>query len=308
MTNRRLVTLFVLALIGYSGLFFLFRKTNPAARWNFELDRAAAIAKVKAAATSYGYAAPIQTEAVTVEYHRDDEYYLSRQANPLLNSLFTPLKVQVRLADPKSGSGFEARLNSRGEWLGYRRRERPAKKDQAEDAPQQPASADALANDRKIADDALKQFLGERYGKFSFLSGSNAGKEDRKFSWTVSDDGIRVLADVTIRDKQVREVWLQFNLTPKFQTGYRSQRSGAMEALSSAENLLIWPSIILVIIFYFVSLARRRIDHRQTLVFLACVFALLLAANLSSNFGDELLRNFSFNGAPLQFNAGAAIQ
>ena len=52
MTNRRLVTLLVLGLIGYGGLFFLFRKTNPAARWNFEMDRAAAIDIAKAAAAA----------------------------------------------------------------------------------------------------------------------------------------------------------------------------------------------------------------------------------------------------------------
>ena len=173
MTNRRLLTLFILGLIGYGGLFFLFRKTNPAARWNFEMDRAAAIERVKTAAPSYGYAAPVQHEAVTIEYRRDDEYYLSRQANPLLNSIFTPLKVQVRLADAKSGSGFEARLNSRGEWLGYRLRERSEKKDgEIKDAPQPAPAPDALANDQKIADQALKKFLGERYDKFSFLSGS----------------------------------------------------------------------------------------------------------------------------------------
>src|SRR5215510_7239405 len=179
MNNRRLVILILLALIGYGALFLLFRKTNPAARWNFELDRAAAIERVKTAAPSYGYTAPVQNEVVTIEYHRDDEYYLSRQANPLLNSLFTPLKVQVRLAYAKSGSGFEARLNSRGEWLGYRLRERPAKKDaEKKDASQPMPAPDALANDQKIADQALKQFLGERYGKFSFLSGSASGKED----------------------------------------------------------------------------------------------------------------------------------
>src|SRR5262247_534990 len=103
MTNRRLVTLFLLALIGYGGLFFLFRKTNPAARWNFEMDRAAVIERVKAAAPSYGYVAPIQVESVEIEYNRGAEYYISRQADPLLNSIFTPLKARVSLADAKSG-------------------------------------------------------------------------------------------------------------------------------------------------------------------------------------------------------------
>src|SRR5499427_3036121 len=166
MTNRRLVTLFVLGLIGYGGLFSLFRKTNPAARWNFELDRAAAIEMAKVAASFYGYNEPILSAAVRTEDHRDDEYYLSRQANPLLYSLFTPVKALVNLNGAKPGSGFEARLNSRGELLGYRLRERREKKDGEKKGAQQPSpSSDALANDRKVADEALKQFLGGRYGK-----------------------------------------------------------------------------------------------------------------------------------------------
>jgi len=308
MTNRRLVTLSLLALIGYCGLFFLFPKTNPASRWNFELDRAAAIERAKAVAASYGHTTLSQAGTVRVDYQRADEYYLSRQSSPLLNSLFTPLTVRVRLADAKSGLGFEARLNSRGELLGYRRRERSTKKEQTEDAPQQTPSAEALAGDQRIADEALKQFMGDRYGKFSFLSGSNAGKEDRKFSWAASDDGARVLADVIVREGKVREVWLQSNLTPKFQTEFRAQRSGAIEALSSGENLLTWPAIIPVIIFYFVSLARRRIDHRKTLVFLACSFLLLLVANSFGSFADELNYDFRISNTPLSYSVEAAIK
>src|SRR5215510_9129957 len=314
MNNRRLVILILLALIGYGALFLLFRKTNPAARWNFELDRAAAIERVKTAAPSYGYTAPVQNEVVTIEYHRDDEYYLSRQANPLLNSLFTPLKVQVRLADAKSGLGFEARLNSRGEWFGYRLRERSEKKDgekkdgEKKDAPQPAPAPDALANDQKIADQALKQFLGERYGKFSFLSGSASGKEDRKFSWKAADDGLNALADVVVRDGKIREIWLQSNLTPKFQMESSARRSGAIVALSATNNLLIWPAIILVIIFYFVSLARRQIDHRKTLVFLACSFLILLLTNRFGSFGDKMLYNINFNNNSLAYSGGAAIQ
>jgi len=307
MTKRRLVTLFVLALIGYGGLFFLFRKTNSAARWDFELDRATAIEKVKTAASSYGYTAPAQSEAVTIEYHRDDEYYLSRQANPLLGSLFTPLKVQVRLADGKADSVFIARLNSRGEWLGYRLRERSEKKDagtEKKDAPQA-ATPDALANDQKIADQALKQFLGQRYGTFSYLSGPTSGKEDRKFSWTAVDDGLNALADVVVRDGKVRDIWLQSNLTPKFQADSMLGRSDAIVALSSANNLLIWPAFILMIIYYFISLARRQIDHRKTLVFLVCSFLLMLLTNLFGSFSDRMIYNFRINNNSLVYSGDA---
>jgi phosphoserine phosphatase RsbU/P len=314
MTNRRLLTLLVLGLIGYGGLFFLFRKTNPAARWKFEMDRAAAIDIATAAATAYGYTEPIRAATVTTDYHRDDEYYLSRQANPMLDSLFTPLKARVNLAGAQSGSGFEVRLNSLGELLGYRLREPRKKKDgekkdgEKKDAPQPAQAPDALANERKIADEALRRFLGNRYDKFSFLSGSNAGDEDRKFSWTAADDGLNVLADVVVREGKVKEVWLQSNLTPKFQEESGARRSGTIAALSSANTLLIFPAVILVVIFYFVSLARRRIDHRKTLVFLVCCFLLLLVSNMFGSLADESLYNIRFNNNTFALGAGAAIR
>ncbi|MGH9832097.1 MAG: hypothetical protein ACRD9Y_03705, partial [Blastocatellia bacterium] len=72
MTPRRLLTLLVLALIGYGGLFILFPRTNPAARWGLELDRAVAIERTKAIASSYGYSATNLVETVDVEYNRSD--------------------------------------------------------------------------------------------------------------------------------------------------------------------------------------------------------------------------------------------
>jgi phosphoserine phosphatase RsbU/P len=309
MTNRRLMTLLVLGLIGYGGLFPLFRKTNPAAGWNFEMDRAAAIERAKEAASSYGYAGPIRSTTVVIEYHRDDEYYLSRQASPLLDSLFTPVKALVNLRGAKSDSGFEARLNSRGELLGYRLRERRKKIDgEKKDVSQLSPSPDTLANDRRVADEALKRFLGEQYGKFSFLSGSDTGDEDRKFSWRAADDGLNILAGVVVREGKVIEVWLQSNLSPKFQAESKVQLSGAIAALSSVDVLLFFPAIILMIVFYFVSLAGRRIDHRKTLVFLVCSFLLVLVSNLFGSLADVWLNSIRFDNTPLSHGAGVAIQ
>jgi serine phosphatase RsbU (regulator of sigma subunit) len=299
MTKRRLVTLFVIALIGYGGLFFLFRKTNPAARWNFEMDRAAAIERVKAAASSYGYTSPVQSVKIEVEYHRSDEYYFSRQTGPLFTPLFTPLKAEVNLYGEKSS--FEARLNSRGDLLGYRLHESSEKKDGEKKDARQPPAPDMLANDRKVADEALKQFIGERYSKFSFVSGSNSDNEESKFSWAASDEGLKVSAEVAVRDGKVREVWLQSKLTKKFEAESDAKRSGAIIALSSMISLLIFPAIIMVIIAYFISLAWRRIDHRHTLIFLVCCFLLLLASNMFGSFVNNVRFNFSAgsNGASL---------
>jgi serine phosphatase RsbU (regulator of sigma subunit) len=305
------MALSVVALIGYCGLFLLFPKTNSAARWNFELDRAAAIERVKAIASSYGHATPSQSELVTIEYHRDDEYYLSRQTNPLLGSLFTPLTVRVRLSDVESGSGVEARLNARGELLEYHRRERQANKSQGskvEEAPQEAPATDPLINDRKIAEQALRQLLGERFGLFSFISESLSGKQEMVFSWLASDDGIRVLADVLTRAGKVLRIRLRSNLSPKFQAEFNSQRSAMIEALSSAGNLLVLPAIILMIILYFVSLARRQIDHRKTLIFLALSFLLLMTASVFGSSADELRYNLRLNNVPLSQSVGPAAQ
>ena len=306
MTNRRLLTLFILGLIGYGGLFFLFRKANPAARWNFEMDRAAAIEKAKAAASARGYTAPVQSATVKVDYYRGDEYYLSHHADPLLNSLFTPLKAEVKLSGAKSD--FETRLNSRGELLGYRLRERREKTDgEKKDAPQEPTT-EALDNDRKIADEALKQFLGEQYGKFSFLSGSKSGDEDRKFSYKAADDGLNVFADVVVRGGKVIEVWLQSSLTKNFQAESRARRGAVIATISSANTLLFFPAIILMIILYFVSLARRRIDHRKTIAFVACSFLLLFISNLFGSLADDLNINFRSGASVATISAGTMLR
>src|SRR5262245_35727062 len=177
MNNRRLVILSVLAVIGYIGLFLIFPQTNPAARWNLELDRDEAIAKAEAVAVANGFTPSKRADDVAVEYRRDDEYYRSRQANPILESLLTPLTARIRLVDAKCRSGFEVKRNSHGELVGYRLRESRSTSTQPDGKSQQPPVAEALNADQKIADEALKRLLGARYGKFSFLSGSNIDKE-----------------------------------------------------------------------------------------------------------------------------------
>ncbi|HEX5083880.1 MAG TPA: SpoIIE family protein phosphatase [Blastocatellia bacterium] len=307
MTNRRLITLFVLALIGYGGLFLLFSRANPAAQWKFELDRAAAIEKAKAAASSYGYTEPVKYAKVEIEYHRGDEYYyVSHQPGLLPGGLFTPLKAHVSLIGVKSGSDFEARLNARGELIGYRLREDTGKKDGEKKDANQPPAPDALANDRKLADEALKQFLGERYGKFSFVSDSNSD-EGWRFDWTTSDGGLGVLATVIVRDGKVREVWLYSNLTPKLQAEYDARRGGAIIFVTSINNLLVFPGIILVIIAYFISLARRRIDHRKTLVFLACCFLLLFISNMFGSLANDLRFNVRSSSGGFTYDGGGAL-
>ncbi len=302
MKTGRLLVLFALALLGYGGLFFLFPKTNPAAGWKFEMDRAAAVDKAKAIAPSFGYTATGQTESVSMEYNRSIEYYLAKQSNPLLGSLLSPLTTRVRLNDGRFGIGFEAWMNSRGDLIRYRRRERSTRSSKP-DQPSQPSQpADTrgdFSEDQRVAEEALRRISGDQFGKFSFLAGSNSGKEDRKFSWSASDDRIRVLADVTVRNGQVRDLWLQPNLTPKFQAEFDSQRSGALKVLSATDGVLIWPAIILVIILYFVGLARRQIDHRKTLVFLGLCFLLLFAGNLLGSFVDGFQTNSSFTSSSI---------
>ncbi len=309
MTNRRLMTLFFLALIGYGGLFLLLRGANPAARWNFRTDRATAIEIARSAAASYGYAAPIQTEDVWMDFREEEEYYLAHKDNPLLGSLLTSHKTTVKLSDPGSGSGFEAQINARGELLGYRLRERREKREaEKKEADGQPLTPDAPASDRRVADEALRRFLGERYGEFSFIADSSSGDGERKFSWMAADEGLKVMADVIVRGGKVREVWLQSNPTPKLLEEFSRQRGAAMEILSNTEIIWLWPAVILMIVFYFVSLARRRIDHRQTLTFLVCLFLLLLVSNLPGSHAGGLLYSLRFNINSSIYRAGYVIQ
>src|SRR5215475_4993942 len=120
MLNRRWLALLIAGLIGYSITIILFPKVDPAAQWNFALDRSSAIAKARESAGSVGINVSGWSAKVRASYHRETEYFLSRHPGYSNSSLLSPVTVTVKLNGPRSGQYYQTTLNSSGKLIGYR--------------------------------------------------------------------------------------------------------------------------------------------------------------------------------------------
>jgi hypothetical protein len=157
-----------------------------------------------------------------------------------------------------------------------------------------------------LAENLIKQLFGERFNGLT-LSDSSSSKEGERFSWSVSDQQLKLTAEGVVLDSQVKRITLVNDFSSQFQAEYRGQRSRPMAVLSNAENLVIWPAILLIVIFYFIGLALRQVMHRETLVFLVLTFLLLLISNISGSFADDLRDDISINTATIYYWAEVII-
>jgi Stage II sporulation protein E (SpoIIE) len=294
MSSLRLPALLILTLLGYGAMFLLFPRIDPSARWSVAIDRDAAIAKARETASRFGSDVQGWRARATATYNRSLEYYISKQPDSLAARLLTPVSGEVRLFDYKTRRSLIVELNARGEAIGFRQQD-PGSQNSPRPGPdtsldRQRAGA-ALQRDQELAEMAVKQ----TFGALPLPALSNAGlsKEGRKFTWTVSDELLKLTAEVLVRDEHIQRVSLSTNFTFRFQTQFDDRRGRIIELLSRADNIVIWPTVILVAIFYFTGLTLKRVRHRSTLVFLSLLFLLLVFTNAFGSLADA---NFTFSG------------
>jgi Stage II sporulation protein E (SpoIIE) len=295
MTSPRLLTLLILALLGYGAMFLLFPKIDPAARWSVAVNRDAAIAKARETASRFGSDVQGWEARVSASYHRSLEYYIFRQPDSLAARLLTPVSMEVRLFDYKTKRNFIVELNSRGEATDFRQQV-PESQNSSEpvpnSSPDQQGTAAGLKQDQELAEMAVTRMFGTI--PLPALSDVGLSKEGRKFTWTVSDQLLNLTAEVLVRDDHVQRISLDTNFTSRFQTQFNDRRGQIINILSSANNIVIWPTVILVIIFYFTGLALKRIRHRSTLIFMGLLFLLLVFTNAFGSLADA---NYRVSGA-----------
>jgi Stage II sporulation protein E (SpoIIE) len=298
MNSPRLPALLILALLGYGAMFLLFPRIDPAARWNVAIDRDAAIAKARETASRFGTDVQGWRARVTAAYNRSLEYYISKQPDSLAARLLTPVSVEVRLFDYKTKRNIIVELNARGEAIGFRQQD-PESRNSSEPAPasslDQQGSGAGLQQDQKLAEMAVNQTFGQTFAAppLPALSDTGLSKEGRKFTWTVSDQLLKLTAEVLVRNEHIQRVSLATDFTPLLQTQINDRRGRFIQLLSRADNIVIWPTVILVAIFFFTGLALERVRHRSTLVFLILLFPVLVFTNAFGSLGDA---NINFSG------------
>jgi len=296
MTRRRLLVLLTLALAGYAALFLFFPRYSGAARWGYRLDRASAIAKAREAAARFGVAAAGWKAFATTTYDRQIEYYFTRQPNPIVASLLSPITNSVWLISPRGDRSFRVYLNSRGEVMKIVRRE-----------PEPPAKAEAPSagvedeepQARRAAEAALQLLLGDGQARFSSLAVTGNAKEGRTFTWTAAlpdEPRVKLTAEALVKGTTVKEVGLKHSFAPQFQAEYDARRDRTLKWLSNIGNIIGLPAIVLGLVFYFVGIVRREIQHRSALIFLVVAFLFLVVTKGLSSYLESLQGNLRVSG------------
>lgn len=322
--NRTLFTLLAAGVLGYALLFPLFTRLSPAARWRYELDRAAAIARAKEHAAAFGTDAANWRAMVSTRFIRENDYYLAQEPNPLGGTLLSSLTAVVALSDTHTGRRVRVEMNKRGELLALTLREPRNSPASAKEQPQTPApsaaptvaqphqgvpSTQSSEPERALAEAALNLLLNRssinsqqptgQQSSFGALSTARQDEKDRRYTRTAADQKIKLKAEAVLHDGQLREVALKSEFTPRFQAEYDANFGERITLLTSADKFVLWPLVILLVLFYFIGLARNRIVHRSGLIFLCVAFLLLLVVNTLGGFADTRLANFRIGGVAL---------
>ncbi len=309
MIYRRLPVLLFIAFCGCLITSILFPRFNPAARWDFVIDRDSAIAKAYVLSSQLGIDTKGWTPLVVARQNRAVEYYLSKQPDSQLSQMLTPVTVSVKLVNYHTGSSIRFDLNTKGDVIGFRRQEHKSSKPPEPSATTAPAvdnnrsqtvSNETLSTDQRLVESVINQLFGARFKQFTSADASSS-KEGRKFTWSVSDQQLKISAVATVRDSSVKSIVVETNLTPQFRSEYSGRRNQMMTILSNAENIVIWPAIILVLIFYFTGLALKQIMHRVAVVFLVITFLLLVSFNFLGAFADDFREDVTINTSSVSY-------
>ncbi|HKX29623.1 MAG TPA: PP2C family protein-serine/threonine phosphatase, partial [Blastocatellia bacterium] len=99
-----------------------------------------------------------------------------------------------------------------------------------------------------------------------------------------------------VLDSAVKRVSLDATLAPQFRSQMEGRRGLFIKILSNTDQLVGWPLVILIAVFYFVGLALKQILHRLTLTFLGFSFLLCLFIGGLGNLSDGLHQETNFTG------------
>jgi stage II sporulation SpoE-like protein len=299
---HRLLGLFVLALLGYGAMFHLFPRIDPAARWGVAIDRDDAIAKARE--TAFHFGSDVQNWGIrpSASYNSSLEYYISQHSHTLADTLaatlaaklLTPVSLEIKFFDYKAKGNVIVQLNSRGEAIGFRTQDPISSASSADRQSGETGLKTESNNDRELAERAVKQLFGTI--PLPALSDVGMSKDGRKFTWAVSDQLLKLTAEVLIRDAIVRRVTLDTSFTPQFQNLLDQRRGQTIDFLSRGDDIVIWPTVLLIAIFYFVGLALKQIGHRSTLIFLGLLFLIFVLTNSVSGIADA---NINISGGSL---------
>jgi serine phosphatase RsbU (regulator of sigma subunit) len=299
------------SMLGYGATFFFFPKVVPAAHWGVTLDRDTAVAKAKALADSFGSGKGDWIALTETTFDRQNEYYAQTQRAGLGGDLISAIKMQVVLIDPRTRHKIKVIFHADGRPFWFEDRllkddKKNAKVIGPSPTPSvnppvatsnvMPGSSLIPEADKQLATSAFKSFWGEKLLAASSLTELSKTDQGSRLIWKAEDPQVKLTAKVLVRDGLVKELTLDRSFTKAFEAEFRARRSRATQILSGADLVVIIPIVPLVLIFFFLGLALKRIDHRQGLIFLAAASLLVFLSLVLGRLSDDIREGTDLEG------------
>lgn len=291
MSLRGVVLLLLLAVCGYGATCLLLPRLDLDARQQYSMDRAAAVARTRELATGMGIDTSGWSEVVRTRNSIRMAFIKLRYPADPAAGLVAPAHYLVRLNNLRTGQRFSATFLSSGRLVGYNyqpRKGADALRDLAVVVEGGVTGAQGAHDAGRIAAEAAEKLAGEQWPLFKPLADFDTGKTAGAFSWSAATPALNLTIQASVRDDRVQALNIETALPPAVEREYNQYWGRRLRMIGNLTNLILWPSFLLIVIFYFTGLIRRNIPHRVTLIFFAAVLALLLAANYAGTASEDL--------------------
>ncbi len=316
MSKPNWLVLILLAVLGYGAFFTLYPRYAPATQWNFQLDRARAVTRAQEVAKDFGQDTAGWSAQVQTRRQRDDQhaYYLRQQPLPLVAALLPALMTEVKLSSPGAPGGTViVQLTPQGRPFRYCR-ERCSDNIQVDPDPggrrtrenheekAAPAGQAEAPPNRALAESAFKSFSGAEQALFTPEPQLTRDRQNAKFTWTASfnsDDRLKLLAEISVREEQVREAAFVPNFSEAFQHEADAYANNGPRILRVILAVLVLPLIIICLFLFFIGWGNGELLQRYALLCGALCYVFLLVCNYFGGYLDDLNINIPLKQAAL---------
>jgi len=290
MMSRRWLIFIFFSVLGYGLAFLLFPRVMPAARWEHKLSRSEAVATAKNIANAFGAAGYQWVDNVSAEYSRKREYYLRTASEDVGREFLTPVQINVRLSSPENNRKATVILNSDGRLLEFALRGPSGKSSE-----EKPDNVVPPA-DQQAAESAIKTMWGENLFSALNQSDSSVNRQGSRLRWKSSGQQMKIVVNSQVQDGKIHRLSLIPEFSTQFDSEFNARRSTMNKIMASVATIAIWPFALLVVIYFFVGLALKRIQHKQGIVFLCLMFAVMSVINWLDGLSIQTSSDFDTGG------------
>lgn len=305
MSKPNWLILILLAVLGYGAFFALYPRFSPATQWNFQLDRARAINRAQEVAKDFGVDTTGWSAQVQTRRQRDSQqtYYLRQQPLPLVADLLPGLMAEVKLNSGGKEGRVIVQLTPQGRPFRFCRGRcggdiqvdpDPGGKREKEHGEEKPASTGQpqpeTPPNRALAEAAFKSFSGAEQPLFAPEPQLTRDRQNTKFTWTATfntDNRLKLLAEISVRENQVREVAFAPNFSEAFQHEADTYENPTQNTLRAILGALVLPLSIICLFVFFIGWGNGELLHRYALLCVAHCFVFMLVCNYFGGYLDD---------------------